>query len=201
MSSDNKTGANPVNRVIGSLINQAKGLRDFFYNKRRQSYLARLQERGLRMGEKVEIAGDFFFDPSHCYLITIGNRVTFAPGIRIVAHDASSFRSLGFTRLGRVVIGDDSFIGDSVIVLPGVEIGKNCIVGAGSVVAKDIPAGSVAAGNPAKVICSTEDLIEKRKSEKEQSISFDSSYRMSKLTEAKRQEILKAVADGFAYLE
>ena len=51
-----------------------------------------------------------------------------------------------------VTIGDNCWIGGSVSILPGVSIGDNVTIGAGSVVVKDIPSGSVAAGNPAKVI-------------------------------------------------
>ena len=51
-----------------------------------------------------------------------------------------------------VTIGEDTWLGGGVIVCPGVTIGKRCIIGAGSVVVKDIPDDSVAVGNPAKVI-------------------------------------------------
>jgi maltose O-acetyltransferase len=51
-----------------------------------------------------------------------------------------------------VIIGDDVWIGGSAIICPGVSIGEKCVIGAGSVVTKDIPAGVFAAGNPCKVI-------------------------------------------------
>ena len=51
-----------------------------------------------------------------------------------------------------VVIGNDCWFGANVVVCPGVTIGDNCVIGAGSVVVKDIPANSFAAGNPCKVI-------------------------------------------------
>ncbi len=52
----------------------------------------------------------------------------------------------------RVVIGDDVWIGARVIILPGVTIGTGCVVGAGSVLTRDVPPGSVVAGNPARVV-------------------------------------------------
>jgi maltose O-acetyltransferase len=55
-----------------------------------------------------------------------------------------------------VTIGNDVWIGGNVTILPGVTIGDNCTIGAGSVVTHDIPANSIAAGNPAKLIKMTE---------------------------------------------
>ena len=63
--------------------------------------------------------------------------------------------------LKKVNIGEYSFIGTSCVILPGISIGRGCIIGAGSIVSKDIPDFSVAAGNPARVIGSTKTLDEK----------------------------------------
>ena len=62
-----------------------------------------------------------------------------------------------------VVIGNDVWICSHVIILPGVTIGKNVIVGAGAVVTKDIPDGVIVAGNPARIIGQTEDFIYKNR--------------------------------------
>jgi len=86
-----------------------------------------------------------------------------APRVHILAHDASTFTFLGKTRVGNVQIGNDVFIGASAIVLPGVTIGNRVIVGAGSIITKDIPSNSVAVGNPARVICTLDEYIEKEK--------------------------------------
>ncbi len=59
------------------------------------------------------------------------------------------------------IIGDNCFLGNSVIVLPNTTIGSNIVIGAGSVVTKNIPDNTVWAGNPARHICSFEDYLEK----------------------------------------
>lgn len=64
---------------------------------------------------------------------------------------------------GKVKIGNNVWFGMNCTVLKGVTIGDNCIIGIGSIVTKDIPANSVAIGNPAKVVCSLDEYFEKRK--------------------------------------
>lgn len=64
-----------------------------------------------------------------------------------------------------ITIGNDVYIGNNVIILPGVEIGNNVIIGAGAVITKNIPNNSVVAGVPAKVIKSTDEYFEKIKKE------------------------------------
>ena len=61
-------------------------------------------------------------------------------------------RNAGFEQAKPITIGDNVWIGGNVVVLPGVTIGNNSVIGAGSVVTKDIPAGVIAYGNPCKVI-------------------------------------------------
>lgn len=70
----------------------------------------RLQKKGLILGENVSIQNDVSIDVSHCHLITIGSRVTLAPHVIILAHDASTKRMLGYTKIGNVTIDNDTFI-------------------------------------------------------------------------------------------
>lgn len=63
--------------------------------------------------------------------------------------------------MGCIKVGNNCFIGHSVIILPGVTIGDNVIIGAGSIVTRDIPSDSVVAGIPAKVVCSLDGYYEK----------------------------------------
>jgi maltose O-acetyltransferase len=90
-----------------------------------------------------------------CNRITIGEEVQIAPGVHIytATHplDAAIRRS-GLEYALPVIIGDGVWLGGGVIVCPGVTIGENTVVGAGSVVTRSLPAGVVAAGNPCRVI-------------------------------------------------
>ena len=78
-------------------------------------------------------------------------------------HDASTKRFIGYSKVGRVVIGNDVFIGADSVILPGVTIGSNVVVGAATVVTKDIPDNCVVVGNPGRIISSTKDFVEKNR--------------------------------------
>ena len=86
--------------------------------------------------------------------LTLGknDECTLSLRVTIFAHDASTKRPLGYTKIGRVSIGQRTFIGAGTILLPNANMGKNVIVGAGSVVTHDIPDNTVALGNPARVV-------------------------------------------------
>ena len=90
-----------------------------------------------------------------CNLISIGNDVQIAPGVHIytATHpiDAEARRS-GAEYALPVSIGDSAWLGGGAIICPGVTIGENTVVGAGSVVTRDLPANVVAAGNPCRVV-------------------------------------------------
>lgn len=96
-------------------------------------------------------------------LVELGKDFIAAPGSVITAHDASLMNKTGDLIKARVKIGDNVFLGANAVVLPGVTIGDNCIIGAGSVVTHNIPANSVAAGNPAMVLFSVQKYIELNK--------------------------------------
>ena len=137
-------------------------LRKMFYRLFRNAALTndQLRKRGLEIGENTDIYTSKI-DYQHGYLISIGSNVTLASDVRLLAHDASTKKLLGYSKVGRIKIGDNVFIGSQSIVLPNVEIGNNVIIGAGSVVAKDIPCNSVAVGNPCRVIKSYQEFVSK----------------------------------------
>lgn len=90
-----------------------------------------------------------------CNRIIFGDNVLVGPqcGFYTATHplDAAE-RAKGFEFAKSITVGNNVWFGGGVYVLPGVTIGDNCVIGAGSVVSHDIPANCVAAGNPAKVI-------------------------------------------------
>ena len=77
---------------------------------------------------------------------------------------------------GIVEIGNNVFIGAGSIVLPGVTIGDNVVIGAGSIVSRNIPTNSVAVGNPAKVICTLDEYIDKQRRKMTNENTFDSFF-------------------------
>lgn len=122
-----------------------------------------LVARGLRVGKNFNRQGGCIIDPPHCWLIAIGDDVTLASRVYILAHDASTKAHLGYAKIGVVRIGNRVFVGANSTILPNVSIGDDVVIGAGSLVTSDIPSNSVAVGNPARVVSSTSDYVEKNR--------------------------------------
>lgn len=120
-----------------------------------------LRKRGVKIGENVDILNSLI-DGGHGALISIGNNVTIT-GVRVLSHDASTKKFLGYSKVGLVEIGDNVFIGQGSIILPNTKIGNNVIVRAGTVVAKDVPDNVVIAGNPWRILCTFDEYIERNR--------------------------------------
>ena len=155
---------------------------------------------GLQIGKDCHVMGECIIDPGHCWLITIGDRVTLAPRVHILAHDASTKRMLGYTLIGKVSIGNDVFIGAGSIVLPNVTIGNNVIIGAGSVVTHYIPDNSVAIGNPAKVITTYQDYQRKREYQLANTAVFDESFTIHQISEEKKELMKKKLTNSVGFV-
>ena len=153
--------------------------------------LEELKAQGMKVGSGfIFDAASTRFDNSHCWLIEIGDNVTFGPGVYLLAHDASTKKELGYTKIGKVSIGDRAFVGANTIVMPGVHVGKNSIIGAGSVVTHDVPDNVVFAGNPARFICSTEDYYSKHREKLNVSPVYNSEYTLNgNITDEKKQQM------------
>ena len=94
-------------------------------------------------------------------------------------------------------MGNNVFVGFGSIILPGVTIGDNVIVGAGSVVRKDIPENSVVFGNPACVVCTTEEYINKNRLRMKQSLVYDKA--IENMTDSERAKMVKEMGDKVGY--
>lgn len=124
---------------------------------RGETNLNKLIESGLIVGKNFSYGRHCFFDPSFCFLISIGQNVTFSTRVHVLAHDASLKKEIGYSKVGKVQIGNNVFVGANTTILPGISIGDHAIIGAGSVVTKSVPGHEVWAGNPARKICTLDE--------------------------------------------
>lgn len=136
--------------------------------KSSESYVNWLRRNGVTIG-----AGSIIYDPKHThidmtrpYMLRMGEAVRIARGVTLLTHgyEWCVLRDRYEIPLGGcapVNIGNNVFIGMNAIILKGVNIGDNVIIGAGAVVGKDVPSDVVVAGNPAKVICTLDEMKEK----------------------------------------
>lgn len=156
---------------------------------------------GMKIGKNCDINPGLMVDYSHCWLIELEDNVTLAPQVYLLAHDASTKRALNYTRLGKVLIKKGAFVGARAIIMPGVTIGENAVVAAGSVVTKSVEARMVAGGNPAKVIMSVDELLEKNKGKISELPIFDSSYTIrGGITAEKMNEMRTALKNTDGYV-
>ena len=119
------------------------------------------------------VGDNFFFQPriipSDPELISFHNNVIVTSNVTFVTHDIFHLglnnlnKGEFFYQNGCIEIMDNVFIGCNSTILPNIRIGPNVVIGAGSVVTHDVPANSVIAGNPAKVIGTFDDYVAKRK--------------------------------------
>ena len=164
-------------------------------------------KRGMKVGKNFGRQSGTRLDPNNCWLIEIGDDVGLANKVQIIAHHFQMTRFTGYARFGRVKIGNRVNIGANTTILQNVTIGDDVIIGAGSLVNKDIPSGWVASGVPAKMICRTEDYIDYYKGDIADCPFFqksDTNYDGNKLTEEKKQEMLKAIdksSEGCFYVK
>jgi len=117
------------------MLNLINNLRKLKYER----YIQACKKRGMKVGENTHFMPGCYFDNEYCRLISIGDNCTLSNEVFILAHDASMYKFLKFAKIAKVTIHDNCFIGARTLILPGVSIGPNAIVGAGSVVVKDIP--------------------------------------------------------------
>lgn len=151
-----------------------------------------LRSYGIEMGKNCHVLTSKI-DVHHGFLISMGDNVTISDA-RLLTHDGSTKKFLGYSRVGRIKIGNNVFIGAGAIILPGIEIGDNVVVGAGAVVTKDIPSDSLVVGNPARVIKTVTEYIEKNKNHMTSNNVWDTHY--SKKSMEEKLAMKRILSDG-----
>lgn len=141
------------------------------YRKIYQSIIGRLNpvKYAKKIGVNMPASGCHLYGKiewgSEPWIITLGSNVHITDGVKFITHDGGTllFRhdipDLEIT--APIVMGDDVYIGNNVMIMPGVTIGSKVVIGAGAIVTKDIPSNSVAVGVPAKVIETADEYLEK----------------------------------------
>jgi acetyltransferase-like isoleucine patch superfamily enzyme len=118
---------------------------------------------GVTVGERCKLISTNF--GSEPYLVTLGDHVEITQGVQFVTHDGGVWvlrdRHPDLDVVAPIVVEDNVFVGLGSILLPGIRIGRNSVVAAGSVVTKNVAPGTVVAGVPARPICTIEEY-EKR---------------------------------------
>lgn len=163
--------------------------------------IQRWVKQGATIGTDFQLERNAFLDSSFPWLITIGDNVTLAPDALVLCHDGSTKKAIGYSKVGRVTIGNNVFVGAKSIILPNTTIGDDVVIGAGSVVHGDIPSGVVIAGTPARVLGDIESFAAKNNDRRSNGFTFDVSYtNKGNVTEEKKQEMkrkLSSTASGF----
>ncbi|WP_073346144.1 acyltransferase [Bacteroides congonensis] len=119
---------------------------------------------GVKVGKNTFIST--FHWTSEPYLIEIGDYVRIAKDVRFFTHGgiwSQRKKNPGkvLEYFGKIKIGNYSYIGENCLIMPGVTIGNDVIIGAGSVVTKSIPDGVMVAGNPIRIIGKTNTFVER----------------------------------------
>ena len=161
-----------------------------------------LKRQGLQVEGSIYAGRWTLIDPYFCWLISIGDGTVLSARVTVLAHDASTRSQVGYTRIDKVRIGRDVFIGTHAVILAGTTIGDGAIIGAGSVVRGEVPAHTVWAGNPARQIATTEEYLGRHRDLVASLPHFSRDYTVQGgITEERKREMLEALADGPGYVK
>lgn len=168
-----------------------------------QEHIKELIAKGMKIGRNVTIEEQVIFDSGYPYLISIGDNCSIASRVKIIAHDDNIFKFTGgYARIGKVEIRDNCFIGQDSTILPGVTIGPNVMVAAGSLINKDIQSNSCVAGVPARFYGKLDEMVAKHKDAILRRKVFQYvDLRMSDIDDRMKAEVIKAVEDGICYVQ
>ena len=185
---------------MSALASAKRFFRKVLYKLDREKYLSRY---GFRHGKNFHNFSPQAIDVNWPWLISVGDDVTISFEVRILAHDSSVEKAGVPAKLGRVDIGSNVFIGAKSLILCDTRIGDHVIIGAGSVVTKDIASNSVVAGNPARYICSFEEFALKHKKGREEHPKFSDHewYEWIDAAEKERDAMRESLSRGYGYLK
>ena len=164
-STENKDIKHKLIKILGIKFHFKR--KNISINEIKQSYIDNALQKGVKIGKNTELISDICWG-TEPYLIEIGENNVISFDVSFLTHDGcintlNRLYNDNLSKIGKIIIKNNCFIGCRTIILPNVCIGNNVIVGAGSVVTKNIPDNEVWAGNPAKKICNTFDLYKKQK--------------------------------------
>lgn len=143
---------------------------------------------GIKIGDKVRFTGDTMWG-TEPYLIEIGDNVIITQDVVFHTHDGGvgllRDKYPGINIFGKIIIGNNVFIGSKAIILPSVIVGNNVVIAAGCIVSRNIPSNSVVAGIPAKILKSFKEYEEK--------VLLNAIYVLETDKEKRKQIILKEI--------
>jgi maltose O-acetyltransferase len=157
----------------------------------------RLIAQGLSVGRDVFIADGAYLDPGFPWLISIGDETTIGPGVTILAHDAAPKLRTGYSMIARVHVGARVFVGANAIILPGVTIADDAVVGAGTVVRRDVARGTIVIGNPAQEVGTTAAHTERHRAQMKRRPRYPV---VGDPDAAQRRRMLEELGEGPSYV-
>lgn len=157
------------------------------YNRYFLSFEQQALKAGVRMGKDNQFLSNFW--SSEPYLIEIGDNCQITAGVKIFTHGGAKVARViepNFDCFGKVKIGSNVYIGTNSLIMPGVTVGDNVLIAAGSVVTNSVPSNVVIGGNPAHIICTFDDYYQKNKR-----YNVDT----KQLTPSEKREVLLSLED------
>lgn len=132
------------------------------YQRHFLSFEQQARKAGVIIGKDNQFLSNFW--SSEPYLIEIGDNCQITAGVKIFTHGGAKVARVkdpNFDCFGKVKIGSNVYIGTNSLIMPGVTVGDNVLIAAGSVVTHTVPDNVVIGGNPAHIICSFDDYYQK----------------------------------------
>lgn len=187
---------------VNSYLTGLGGTLRFLFNGNLRTLITNIPSQ-INIGKDVQIGTNVIFDHiANGRLITLEDDVVIGPGTRILVHDASGERRINATWVSPVIIMKRAYIGAECLILPGIRIGEDAIVGAGAVVTKDVLPRTIVAGVPAKKIGDVDSLDARRLELMKKCRVFDHEKyaKNSPIPDCLANEIVEAASDGGCFI-